>query len=132
MLLMMSVQLISLTIPVLATSGSDILASGVDAEYSLMSSEGSTQQSHSSPFYFPVQSSSPLFVDELDDDRSTDVDQEQEETLQPQAADYYTNSESVLTVYLEKSALIPEEDVQMHFRLTNNLTAVANAPIQLR
>jgi hypothetical protein len=125
MLLMMSVQLISLTSPVLATSGNDSLNTGTDAEDPFMNFEGESQQSHSSPFYFPVQSSSPLFVDELEEDL------EQEDAILPKAADSYYGSDSVLTAYLEKSALVQGEAVQMHFRLTNNLASVENAPIQL-
>ena len=71
-------------------------------------------KSHSSPYYFPINRSSPLTTDTLD---VLDTDEN------PKTAYNYYNSVNVLTLNLNKSVLTIGEPLTLYLGLTNNLSA---------
>ncbi|XEO75194.1 hypothetical protein WKT22_00209 [Candidatus Lokiarchaeum ossiferum] len=76
--------------------------------------------SHSSPYYFKVQETTPLLSD----------DNNEEESLQtPKSADY--SDYEALSIYLDKNAIIPNEALNMKFYLTDNLVPAANEAIHV-
>ena len=68
------------------------------------------KQSHSSPYYFPVNRSAPL---------------NSEENLEnnPKMANSYYNNDNVLTLNLDKYVITPGEPITINLGLTGNLTA---------
>jgi len=69
--------------------------------------------SHSSPYYFPVNRSTPLLTEEFSDDESEN---------NPKLASTYYESGYVLTVNLDKYVLTNSETVTINLGLTCNLT----------
>jgi hypothetical protein len=74
--------------------------------------------SHSSPYYFPVNRSSPLTADE-------------ELGESPKMAYSYYNTDEVLTLNLDKYVLTPGELLSINLSLTTNLTASPGREITL-
>lgn len=71
--------------------------------------------SHSSPYYFPINQSTPLMTEE-----STEIN---EEDSPKQSSYYYYDSGYVLTLNLNKYVLSPGETVTINLVLSRNLTA---------
>jgi len=78
--------------------------------------------SHSSPFYFPVNKSSPLMTEE---------DLEDYSEASPKLSNSDSNSYNVLTVNLDKYALISRESLTINLKLTSNLTEISGKLISL-
>jgi hypothetical protein len=76
--------------------------------------------SHSSPYYFPVNQSSPLMTEESSDENPEEG---------PKLASYHYDKGYVLTTNLDKYALTIGESVTINFGLTANLTAVSGESI---
>ncbi len=74
----------------------------------------SDTMSHSSPYYFPTNKSSPLM---------TDVSEGLDSDKNPKLANYYYNNDYVLTLNLDKSVLTIGETLTLNLGLTCNLSA---------
>ncbi|GAG75288.1 unnamed protein product [marine sediment metagenome] len=70
--------------------------------------------SHSSPYYFPTNRSTPLM---------TEVSEEINSDLSPKLAYNYYNNDNVLTLNLDKSVLMIGETLTLNLGLTSNLSA---------
>ena len=78
--------------------------------------------SHSSPFYFPINKSSPLM---------TEIDLEFNSEDSPKLSNSDSNSYNVLTVNLDKYALTSGEPLTINLKLTSNLTDISGEPISV-
>ncbi|MHA2366402.1 MAG: MG2 domain-containing protein, partial [Candidatus Hodarchaeales archaeon] len=78
--------------------------------------------SHYSPFYFPVNKSSPLILEEdLEDDLEAS----------PKLSNSESNNYNVLTVNLDKYAVISGESITINLKLTSNLTDISGEMISV-
>ncbi|MFX1346065.1 MAG: MG2 domain-containing protein [Promethearchaeota archaeon] len=83
----------------------------------LIHNEGS---SHSSPYYFPINRSSPL---------TTEENLEEDSRVNPSLANNYYDNDYVLTLNLDKYVLTIGETVTINLGLTCNLTASAGKTV---
>ncbi|MFW9881600.1 MAG: MG2 domain-containing protein, partial [Candidatus Thorarchaeota archaeon] len=81
-----------------------------------------TGSSHSSPYYFPINKSSPLMMEE---------DLNEDTYNNPQLAYNYYYNDYVLTLNLDKYVLTIGEEVKINLGLTSNLTASSGKTISI-
>jgi len=78
--------------------------------------------SHYSPFYFPVNSSDPLFTEE-------DIESDSEDS--PKLANIQSDNNNVLTVNLDKYVITSGEILTINLKLTNNFTILSGRTISI-
>ncbi|MHA1452145.1 MAG: MG2 domain-containing protein [Promethearchaeota archaeon] len=84
-----------------------------------------TYTSHSSPYYFRVNDSSPLQNDDVD------VEIEQSQKL-PQTSQYwYSHQDFALSLYLDKYAITPGETINLNLKLTESFNPSPNSPVTI-
>ena len=113
--LMILIQFLSLGL------GNSIFNSDQDPQsFEIQSEIPQELTSHSSPYYFDVQESTPLLSENTNEDESLQT------PISAENSDY-----GALSIYLAKSAIVPNDDLNMKFYLTNNLVPAANEAIHI-
>ncbi|QEE16955.1 MG2 domain-containing protein [Promethearchaeum syntrophicum] len=118
LLLILAFQLTSLSITGLGVSNS---TPSEETPESFINSK-TTEESHSSPFHFPLDRSSPLMVDE--NEKKEDLDE-----ITPKSSYQENFNNFALTLNLYKSAVSIGEQIEINLFLLENLTAANNERI---
>ncbi len=121
LLIILSLQLISLSISVLGISNSN---STIGTSESFSNPENN-EESHSSPFHFPIDRSSPLMTEE-------DLNSEKLNETAPKSSYYYDFKDYAVTINLDKSAVSIGEQIKIELTVLMNLTAVNNEYISIQ
>ncbi|MHA2019491.1 MAG: MG2 domain-containing protein, partial [Promethearchaeota archaeon] len=125
LLLLLTFQLISLSVSSLGISGSKANMEKPEIEKPESSANlEKSGESHSSPFRFPINRSSPLMTEEMNDSLNNGNN--------PKSSDYYDFRDFALTINLDKSAVSTGDQIKMRFTLLRNLTAASGETITVK
>jgi uncharacterized repeat protein (TIGR01451 family) len=121
LLIILALQIISLSVSGLGISNSN---PSIENPESFIKPE-KIGESHSSPFHFPINRSSPLMTEE-------DIDSDDLNETVPKSSYYNDFNDYALTVNLDQSAISIDEQIQIELTLLMNLTAASNELITIK